>query len=141
MNHQDRQRVYKIAIWLTKVMPVAISLVYVANTVCALFGLDVPLFGWIAGLSLLPLITFYVLSYALNMCSWHRALLHYIAITEAISQFDYHVGIPIDDDAMISIHLFVTILFAIIVINKFAKRKNEKVHNEGSCTNDACNCG
>lgn len=33
MNHQDRQRVYKIAIWLTKVMPVAISLVHEAKHV------------------------------------------------------------------------------------------------------------
>lgn len=120
-------------------MPVAISLVYVANTVCAFMGYDVPLFSWIAAMSLLPLILFYVLSYALNMCSWHRALLHYIAVTEAVNQFDYHVGIPVDTYTLISVHLFITVLFAIIVINRFAKR-NEEVPDEGSGTHDACHC-
>ena len=139
MTHADRQRIYRVAIWLTKVMPVAISLVYVANTVCAFMGYDVPLFSWVAAMSLLPLILFYVLSYALNMCSWHRALLHYIAVTEAVNQFDYHIGIPFDTYTLISVHLFITVLFAIIVINRFAKR-NEEVPDEGSGTDDACHC-
>lgn len=141
MTHADRQRIYKVAIWLTKVMPVAISLVYVANTLCAFFGKDVPLFSWVAAMSLLPLIMFYVLSYALNMCSWHRALLHYIAVTEAINQFDYHVGIPVDTYTMLSIHLFITILFAILVINRFVKRENEEVPDDGGSPCDENCCG
>ena len=141
MKHEDRQRVYRIAIWLTKVMPVAISLVYVANTICAFLGIDVPAFSWVGGMSLLPLIFFYVLSYALDMCSWHRALLHYIAVTEAINQFDYHVGIPIDDYALLSIHLFITLLFAIVVIMKFSQRKHEALPDEGVGTSNACHCG
>lgn len=50
------KRLYKIELYLLKVLPMIISLVYLINIILSYLGIDIPILSNIAGMSLIPLI-------------------------------------------------------------------------------------
>jgi hypothetical protein len=88
---------YKVELYLLKVMPMVIALVYLVNTVSSYLGIDLPILASIAGMSLIPLIFMYVSSYVLRFCGYHRMFLHYIVVNDIINIYDWYIGINISD--------------------------------------------
>lgn len=54
------KNLYKVELYLLKIMPMVIALAYLVNTVSSYFGVDIPILASIAGMSLIPLIFMYI---------------------------------------------------------------------------------
>lgn len=116
---------YKMELYSNKVFPVIIAAIYFMNTILSYFGIDFEAFSWIAGMSVIPLIKFYISSYTYRFYEYHRMPLHYIVVNLIITGYDYYIGIPIDYRTLFSINCCITILFVFITLYlKFKVCKN-----------------
>lgn len=79
------KNLYKVELYLLKIMLMVIALAYLVNTVSSYFGVDIPILASIAGMSLIPLIFMYISSYVFKFCEYHRMFLHYIAVNDIIN--------------------------------------------------------
>lgn len=61
------KNLYKVELYLLKIMPMVIALAYLVNTVSSYFGVDIPILASIAGMSLIPLIFMYISSYVFKL--------------------------------------------------------------------------
>ena len=120
MLERDR---YKIFLLVVKAIPMIIAFIFAINILLSYLGVEVKAFNYIAGVSLLPLIMFYALSYLLHFCEYHRIFLHYIAIINCISLYDEYYKIPVDDFTMFKIYSLITIisLFLILYFKKIRR--------------------
>lgn len=64
------KNLYKVELYLLKIMPMVIALAYLVNTVSSYFGVDIPILASIAGMSLIPLIFMYISSYVFKFCEY-----------------------------------------------------------------------
>ena len=88
---------YKIELILLKILPILMVICAICNSILSYFDIDLTIFSYIGGVSLLPLIFFYLSSYVFKFCEYHRMFLHYITISDCINWLDYFVMIPISD--------------------------------------------
>lgn len=103
-------------ILLTKVLPIIIAIIHLANTIISFFhGNDIPL-NYIGGVSLLPLIYLYIASYTFQLCEYYRMFLHYSVIINLINIYDYYFNIPVDDITYFLIIIGITIITMLVVI-------------------------
>ena len=130
MEAKLNKLLYKLELYLVKIIPIVIAVLEVLNTVLSYLNIDVEIISMVAGMSLLPLLFLYVSSYVFRFCSYHRMFIHYIAVNEAISWYDYKIGIPVTDKSLLVLHLLIVGLFFILIIYlKFYAK----------CTNKTCN--
>jgi len=111
MAAEERLRskaLYKITLLALKVMPMLLALVALLNSTLSYTGLDITVLSYIGGISLLPLAFLYLVSYVFCFCPCHRMFLHYVAVTDCINIYDYHIGIPLDDLQMLCLYAIVT---------------------------------
>ena len=94
-----------------------------ANTLLSYFYIDIKLFNYIAGISILPIIYLYIASYTFGLCEYYRMFLHYYVIMCIINVIDYYIGIPIDDIGILVLYSTITTIamFAIIYLKFFKK--------------------
>ena len=83
------------------------------NTIFTSLNIVAPIIVELATISFLPLLFFYITSYALKFCEYHRIPLHYIVTNRIISIIDYHFQIPISDYNWIIITTLIFGAFAI----------------------------
>lgn len=88
---------YKIAIWLLKLIPFILALFNFLNTILTCFNIVLPFIVELASISFIPLIFIYVASYLFKFCKYHRVPLHYVATNKVLNLFDYYFQIPISD--------------------------------------------
>ena len=94
------KNLYKVELYLLKIMPMVIALAYLVNTVSSYFGVDIPILASIAGMSLIPLIFMYISSYVFKFCEYHRMFLHYIAVNDIINIYDWYIGISVTNKSL-----------------------------------------
>lgn len=121
MVERSRQRsvskpLYKLEIAILKVIPMLIAGCYFLNTTLSYFGIDTPLFSYIGGLSLLPLLFIYLSSFVFRFCAYHRMFLYYIFISDCISYYDLYIGIPLDNRELFVFNEGIAGLFLFIVL-------------------------
>ena len=87
------KNLYKVELYLLKIMPMIIALAYLVNTVSSYFGVDIPILASIAGMSLIPLIFMYISSYVFKFCEYHRMFLHYMAVNDIINIYERYRGV------------------------------------------------
>jgi uncharacterized integral membrane protein len=75
------KHLYKTFLYIMKIIPMTIAILSILNSVLSYFNINVVLFSYIGGISILPLIFLYLTSYVFSFCSYHRMFLHYISIT------------------------------------------------------------
>ena len=114
---------YKLFLLVIKVIPMFIAFIFFVNTICSYNGIEIKMFNYIAGVSFLPLVVFYSLSYLLHFCEYHRIFLHYIVIINCLSLYDEYYIIPVDDLTLFKIYNIITIvcLFLILYFKKIRK--------------------
>ena len=116
------KRLYKIELYLLKMIPIAISILYLLNTILSYFYLHVDLLSIIGGISILPWLFLYVSSFVFRFCIYHRLFLYYILLDELICWYDYKIGIPINDKHCLFLHLILYIVTLLLVVYfKFKK--------------------
>ena len=107
---------YKIELYLLKIIPMLLALCNLMNTILSYFGIDVKLFTYIAGIGILPITFLYISSYVFKFCSYHRMFLHYIVVNNVLCYIDYEYGIDISDRDYLSIHLIIAGIFLFIIL-------------------------
>lgn len=106
----------KLFVLVSKVLPMVLALFHLINTVLNLFYIDLSIFNYMAGLSILPLAYLYFISYLLRLCSYYRMFLHYIVVIDIISIIDYYIGIPVENTTLLGVYASVTIITMFIII-------------------------
>jgi hypothetical protein len=91
------------------------------NTFLSYFCIDIPLFSYIAGISLIPLVFLYVSSYVFRFCEYHRMFLHYIVMNNTISYLDYKIGIPVTNRDLLLIHVFTVGIYLFLILYLYVK--------------------
>ena len=97
VENSRNRRLYKIEIYLLKILPALIACIYLLNITLSYFCIEVKALNYIGHLSIIPMIFIFVSSYVFKFCEYHRMFLHYVVITWIINTIDYYIGIPIND--------------------------------------------
>lgn len=124
MEEKLSKSIYKIELYLLKIIPIIISILYFINTTLSCLGINIEIFSIIGGMSLLHTIFFYVSSYAFKFCNYHRMFLHYILISEILAWIDYKYCIIPNDKIYLTISI---ILYSIIIFIAIYMKFNNHV--------------
>lgn len=118
------KHLYKLELYLLKMIPVLISVLFLINTILFYFDIHLEIISYISGVSLIPWLFLYISSFVFKFCLYHRMFLYYIGVSECICYYDYEVGIPVTDRLYMYIH---TTLFIItLLLSVYFKFKHEK---------------
>lgn len=130
-NSLRNRDLYKIELYLLKVMPMLLAAIYLVNTVLSYYDIIIPVLSYIGGLSLIPLVFMYTSSYVFRFCSYHRMFLHYIVINDLINLTDYYYTLPISDWELFILHMSVAGVSLFIILYLYVKghSKNVKEHS------------
>lgn len=128
VNSLKNKRLYKLELYLLKILPILLAAIYLINTVLSYYDIIIPALSYIGGLSFIPLLFIYVSSYVFRFCSYHRIFLYYIAINDVINMLDYHFNLPISDWQFLIVHLSIAGISLFIILYLYVKvhRKNVK---------------
>lgn len=108
---------YKINLYLLEKIPMVIAVLYLADTILSYFtSRSYTIISIIGGMSILPIIFFYVASYTFGFCKWHRMFLHYIVVNEILSWYDHLIGIPLNDVHLFMMNMIIAGLFLFLII-------------------------
>ena len=107
---------YKLELYLLKVIPMLLALIAFLNTVLSYFDIDLVIWSYIGSVSLLPLIFLYMSSYVFKFCEYHRMFLHYVVVTNVLNVYDYYVGIPISDRELLVLHMIVAGISLFVIL-------------------------
>lgn len=130
-NSLRNRDLYKIELYLLKVMPMLLATIYLVNTVLSYYDIVVLALSYIGGLSFIPLVFMYISSYVFRFCSYHRMFLHYIVINDLINLIDYHYTLPISDWELLILHMSIAGVSLFIILYLYVKghSKNVKKHS------------
>ena len=117
---------YKIEIYILKVIPVVLALICFLNTVLCYFGIDLPILTYVGGVSFLTIGFLYLSSYAFKFCSYHRMFLHYIVVINVLSYIDMVFGIPINDFNLLILYTSIALLFMLLIVVNIRNERNKE---------------
>ena len=115
---------YKIELYLMKIMPMLYALLSLLNTVLSYLDIDCVILSYIGSVSFITLLFLYITSYVFKFCEYHRVFIHYTTITWILNIIDLYIGIPISNVAYLGVQLIVagiclfTILYLYVKSNK-----------------------
>ena len=115
---------YKIELYLVKIMPMLYALLSLLNTVLSYLDIDCVILSYIGSVSFITLLFLYITSYVFKFCEYHIVFIHYTTITWILNIIDLYIGIPISDVAYLGVQLIVagiclfTILYLYVKSNK-----------------------
>lgn len=127
------KNLYKVELYLLKIMPMVIALAYLVNTVSSYFGVDIPILASIAGMSLIPLIFMYISSYVFKFCEYHRMFLHYIAVNDIINIYDWYIGISVTNRELFVLHMSITGISLFIILYLYVKSHKKLTPKDTRC--------
>ena len=129
--------IYKIELYLLKIIPMLLALCSFLNTILFYFGINLTILTYLGGVSFLTLGFLYISSYAFRFCSYHRIFLHYILIVNIISYIDMEFNIPISNFNLLILYSAIAFISMVIILIKF---KNEKHNNKMGEQDTKRNC-
>ena len=74
---------YKIELYLVKVIPMIQVLLSLLNTTLSYFDINTVILSYIGSVSFITLLFLYITSYVFKFCEYHRMFIHYTTITES----------------------------------------------------------
>lgn len=120
-NSLKSKHLYKVELYLLKIMPILLAAIYLINTVLSYYDIVVPALTYIGGLSFIPLIFMYISSYVFKFCSYHRMFLHYIVVNDSINLIDYYYTIPVSDWELFIIQMSIAGIALFIILYLYVK--------------------
>lgn len=127
MVEKPNVKLYKVELYLLKIIPILLAGIHLANTVLSYYGIDIILLSYIGSVSLIPFIFLYISSYVFKFCEYHRMFLHYIVINNSVNIYDYYIGIPITDRALLITHLIIAEICLIIILYLYVKTNKKTI--------------
>lgn len=110
------KHLYKIELYLIKIIPMVISLLYLLDTILSYFYIDAPIISYLAGTSVLELLFLYLSSIVFRFCAYHRMFIHYITFNWITNIYDYYIGIPISSKGLFMMYLIITCIFMFLIL-------------------------
>ena len=107
---------YKAVIVAIKVIPILIATLFLIRSILSCIDVDVTWLSYLCGMSLIPLLFMYLVSYAFKFCTYHRMFLHYIVVNDAINYIDYYIGIPLQYHELLRLHIIIAGIFLLLII-------------------------
>lgn len=126
-NSLRNKDLYKIELYLLKVMPMLLAAIYLINTVLSYYDIVLPALSYIGGLSFIPLLFMYISSYVFRFCSYHRMFLHYVVINDLINLIDYYYTLPISDWELFILHMSIAGISLFIILYLYVKSRSKNV--------------
>ena len=117
---------YKAVIVAIKVIPILIATLFLVRSILSCIEIDVTWLSYVCGMSLIPLLFMYLVSYAFRFCAYHRMFLHYIVVNDAINYIDYYIGIPLQYHELLRLHIIIAGIFLLLIIYYHQKWKKEQ---------------
>lgn len=114
---------YKINIFLLKVLPVVMAFSYLLNTQLSLLGTAFQMIVHYVGLVITPLAFMYISSYVFQFCNYHRMFLHYITFEELLNTIDWYYQLPLTDKQLDMLHLITALIFLITAVIMYIKKR------------------
>lgn len=112
---------YKIQLYLLKVIPMVMAFICLLNTTLSYFDIDLPVLSYISSNSILTIVFFYISSYVFKFCEYHRMFIHYSTLMWILNIYDMYIGVPISDRSIFSIYLIITGIFIFIILYLYVK--------------------
>ncbi len=128
----SNKTLYLLEIRSTKLLPIVIALLYMANTTFSYFYYDIEELAMLGGMALLPLAKLLLDSFTYKLCTHHRIFIYYIFMHNTISTIDYYTnGELITDRGLYLVYLVLfgisTILYIILKRRyDFSRKYNSK---------------
>lgn len=117
------KRLYKTTIGALKVIPMLLAFCACMSTFLDFFGVKSDILSYIGGVSLLPLLFLYLVSYVFEFCLYHRLFLHYIVVNLVLNTLDLYVGIPLSIRNFFVVHCIVVCAFLFLILYFHQKEK------------------
>lgn len=117
---------YKAVIVAIKIIPILIATLFLVRSILSCIEVDVTWLSYLCGMSLIPLLFMYLVSYAFKFCTYHRMLLHYIVVNDAINYIDYYIGIPLQYHELLRLYIIIAGIFLLLIIYYHQKWKKEQ---------------
>lgn len=117
---------YKAVIVAIKIIPILIATLFLVRSILSCIDVDVTWLSYLCGMSLIPLLFMYLVSYAFKFCTYHRMFLHYIVVNDAINYIDYYIGIPLQYNELLRLHIIIAGIFLLLIIHYHQKWKKEQ---------------
>lgn len=112
---------YKAVIVAIKVIPILIAILFLIRSILSCIDIDVTWLSYVCGMSLIPILFMYLVSYAFKFCSYHRMFLHYIVVNDVLNYIDYYIGIPLQYNDLLKMHIIIAGIFMLIIIYQHQK--------------------
>ena len=122
---------YKIQLYLIKVIPMVMAFISLVNTVFSYYDVDLPILSYIGGYSILTILFLYLASYVFKFCEYHRMFIHYIVVNWALNIYDAYIGIPLNDRGLLITYLTVTGIFLFIILYLYVKSRKRTTSKDG----------
>ena len=115
---------YKIVLYLIKVIPVLAAILTLLNIILSYFYIDLEIFSHICGMSLFFILFLYATSIAFQFCFYHRMFIHYITLNWILNLYDYYIGIPLNDLHLLYLYLAITGIFLFIILYEYTHKRS-----------------
>lgn len=121
MEANSNKVLYKVQLYLLKVIPMVMAFIYLINTILSYFDIDLEFLSYLGSGSMLMIGYLYVSSYVFKFCEYHRMFLHYIVVINVLNTYDYYIGIPINDLMLLILYQIISGIFLFIIIYLYVK--------------------
>lgn len=121
VNSNLSKTLYKIQLYLLKVIPMVMAFICLLNVTLSYFDIDLPILSYISSNSILTIGFLYISSYVFKFCEYHRMFMHYSTFMWVLNIYDTYVGVPIGDREIYSLYLIITGIFLFIILYLYVK--------------------
>ena len=121
---------YKIVLYLIKVIPVVTAGLTLLNTILSYFYIELEVFAHIGGVSLLSILFMYMTSVAFKFCIYHRMFIHYITLNWLLHLLDYYIGIPLPNVHLLYLYLSIAGIFLFIILYEYINKRRVRKDSE-----------
>lgn len=112
---------YKIQLYMLKVIPMVMAFCYLLNSVFSYFDIDLCFLSYLSSCSICMIVYLYVSSYVFRFCEYHRMFLHYIVVNTAINTYDLYVGISLNDLELFTLYMSISGVTLFIILYLYVK--------------------
>lgn len=130
MNQLNKD-LYKVDLFLLKLLPVIMVISHIIASYGAIFqvvsgaAIIIQIVSHYLGLVIAPIAFMYISSHVFQFCNYHRMFIHYIAVIELMNVTNWYFKIPITNELYNGIQVTITIVFAILAIIMYIKKRRQ----------------
>lgn len=107
---------YKALLQFLKVLPMILAVCNCLNTYLSFYGIEAPIISYMGGISFTGWLFIYLAAIVFRFCLYHRMFLYYVLINNLLSIYEFHIGIPVSDAALIRLYTFITGIFLFVIL-------------------------